>query len=102
MNRNDPKNYKKLNVPFENLADAQVALNSFYDAIYKARNKYKIANVTVICQISARADEKVGHALSTAHFGDGQESEGMISYALGEVQNARREMFEKIRESEQG
>jgi hypothetical protein len=97
MKFNDPKNYKKINVPFESLADAQTALEGFYEAIYKARNEYKIADVTVICQITAKAGDKAGHALSTAHFGDGQESEGMISYALGEVQNARRAMFENIR-----
>jgi hypothetical protein len=97
MNRNDPKNYARNSVPFESLADAQTALNKFYEAISKARDKYRIADVTTICQITAKAGDKAGHAMSTAHFGDGQESEGMISYALGEVQNARREFFEHIK-----
>lgn len=100
ITRYDPENYARNAVPHKDLKSAQENLSAFYEAINDARNKYRVVDVAVVVAMNITQKGKTGRALSTAYFGDGQEAEGMLSYALGEVQNSRRDMFKAIRNEE--
>lgn len=93
----DPDNYRKLCEPFASVDEANENVTAFWDAFYELRNKYRLADVTVVARINvvhASGDE--GDAVLTMHAGDSLRKEPMLAYAFGEAQAEREEQTAKL------
>jgi hypothetical protein len=82
--KNNFANYREMSKPFPSNADAETAIQSFYDAVEKARNEFHIADVHVITQVSISRDSREGMAMSSAHFGDSLQGALMCAWSLGQ------------------
>jgi len=67
MTTNDPENYRRCAEPFPTTEAANEALTAFFAEVKAARDKHRIADVVVLCEISHTVDgeEVRGGALSS-------------------------------------
>lgn len=101
----DPENYRKMCEPHATEEEANEAVQKFYEAVRKARQKYRIADVEIIVRVKARPseeNEKTGMFFSSAHFGSLLERVGMCAWAHGiatqELHDVMTEMAKKVKE----
>lgn len=66
----DPENYRRCSAPFLAAESANEALAAFFADVKAARDKHRISDVTVICEVS--------------HLIDGEEVLGSASSSLGD------------------
>ena len=92
QSHNDFANYVKMSQPFEDQGTAAQAINDFLDAVASARQAHRITDVVVI----VRCASSDGVVISSAHFGNSLESEGMLAYALGKETERRREAIARM------
>jgi len=63
----DPSNYRKMSAPFDSLADANAALVAFFKDVAELRQKHRISDVLVLCEISHMiGNEEVRGSASTS------------------------------------
>lgn len=101
----DPENYRKMCEPHATEEEADDAVQKFYEAVRKARQKYRIADVEVIVMVRVRdseENEKTGKFFSSAHFGNQLERVGMCAWAHGmatqEFYDVMNEFAKKVKE----
>lgn len=85
--KNDPKNYEKMSAPHESPEAAQVAMDGFFDAVRRARQKYRIADVLVVLATNAKGAD--GQTQSLATYGQYGNSAASVPLALHVVSQER-------------
>lgn len=86
--KSDPKTYREMSVPFENSAEANEALQDFFNAVEVARKENHIQDVHVIVKVNIANGESEGTAMSSAHFGNTLEGAVMCAWGLGREQES--------------
>lgn len=85
--------YEKAAVPFADREAANKALDEFFAELYELRNKYRLANVSVVIRDSISGE---GAFLVNAHFGNQVELEGMAAYLYGQAVKERQATMSKL------
>lgn len=49
--KNDPANYRRMSEPFRSGEEANEALSAFFDEVQAARERHRIADVVVLCEV---------------------------------------------------
>jgi hypothetical protein len=88
--KNDPKHYREISVPFETMAAGNTALAAFFRDVEAARDKHRIPDVTVICEIAHTLDGEEVRGSASASFGDGARVITMLAREYG-AEQARHE-----------
>ena len=96
MNGNDPKNYRKVSEPFENVEKADQATKTFYEMVYDLRNEAKITDVHIITRISIDIDGEEKTCISSAHFGNSVYARQMCAWGLRKSMEESDQMVKDI------
>jgi hypothetical protein len=87
----NPKLYRKMLEPVP-MAEAEENVKQFWEEVYALREKYRIADVHVICKLFVLAEDgREGAVQVDMHAGSENESEGMTAWAFGRAA-AQRQM----------
>jgi hypothetical protein len=70
MKINDPKKYREMSVPFATTEEANAALNAFFEDVKAAREKHRISDVVVLCEISHKIDDEEVRGGAFTSLGD--------------------------------
>lgn len=93
----DQENYYQLSKPFDSPAEAEAAVEAFWQELYALRNKHKLPDVYVILAIPIRyEDGDVGNVMARLHAGDELRAESMVAWAFGREGAMRQERTAKI------
>ena len=82
--------YYKASKPFETREQANEAISGFYNEVYELRNKYGIANVSIVIKDTIAG---TGGAMSCAFFGNSIENEAMMAYGYGQAVKERQSVI---------
>jgi hypothetical protein len=94
---NDPVNYHELNKGFPTQEEAQAAINGFWDEFYALRNKYRLADVSVVVRVPIQdQSEGVGDCLLTLHAGSELHEESMLAWAYGQAAQRRQDRLLRL------
>lgn len=85
---NDPATYRRLSEPFPSQAEAEKELDSFYEGVRALREKHRIRDVSLVCQVSAVTDSGEIELAGIRHLGDQHREVGMLAWALGKAEEA--------------
>lgn len=98
MKRDDSGLYAELAVPFADATEADDALKAFFDDVYAARVKHRIADVQVIVQVStARASGGSQHGMASAYYGDPMANKlPLIARVYGEARQEHEEVLGQL------
>lgn len=88
--KDDPKHYREISVPFASSEDANVALHAFFSEVEAARNKHRIADVVVLCEVSHELDGHEVRGSASSSYGDSSRVVEIVARAYGS-ESARHE-----------
>lgn len=88
--RNNPKHYREMSHPFPSTDDANAALSAFFSDVEAARNKHRISDVVVICEVSHDLDGEEVRGAASASYGDSARFVTMLAREYG-AESARHE-----------
>ena len=91
---NNPARYRRMCEPHESLDAANAAVQKFWEAVEKAREEYRIADVTVLAEVVYGEDE--ARAQADLHLGSSLQRLPMIARAYGQVREAYDQMVTRI------
>lgn len=82
--KNDPTLYRKLNIPFASIEEANAATEGFADDLRAIREKWKIPDVYCVARIIATDEEgNEGDSFIRLHNGSTFYALPMVAYAYG-------------------
>lgn len=89
--KSNPKLYRELSEPFASAADANTALDAFFQGVEELRKQHRFANVYVIVCASMQGDtaDDEQEWQASCHYGDGLRAEAMTAWAYGREQGRR-------------
>lgn len=88
--KNDPKHYREISTPFDTVEAGNAALRDFFADVEIARNKHRIPDVTVLCEISHVLDGEEVRGSASASYGDSGRMLQMLAREYG-AEQARHE-----------
>jgi hypothetical protein len=94
---NDPKHYEEISHPYVSKSAADEALDSFFDEVSKARDKYKIADVQVIAMVSFMRNGKQMRkitGISSLYLGYELNAAQMCQWGLTQAVSRQRKVIE--------
>lgn len=94
--KNDPKHYREISTPFETVAAGNAALVAFFRDVETARDKHRIPDVTVLCEIAHTLDGEEIRGSASASFGDSSRVVTMLARAYGAEQQHHEERLALI------
>lgn len=86
----DEAEYRRCAEPFGTREEASAAISAFFEEVYAARKKHKVANVVVGVRDSV---EEVGTIMSSASYGDSLVHESLCAYLYGQASSDRQAMI---------
>lgn len=89
----DPGNYRRLSEPFPSFADAEAAVNGFWDELYELRNKWRIADIVMAMSVPLvenGAETKIVMILSA---GSSAERLPLVAQAFGQIKEEHDELL---------
>lgn len=89
--KNDPKHYREMSMPFESVEAGNAALAAFFEDVKAARDKHRIADVAVLCEISHALDGDEVRGYASSHYGDSARQIMMLARAYGAEQQRHEE-----------
>lgn len=87
---NNPKHYREMSHPFPSTDDANAALSAFFADVKAARNKHRISDVVVICEVSHDFEGEDVRGSASASYGDSARFVAMLAREYG-AESARHE-----------
>lgn len=93
---NDPGNYAKMSVPFENADAANEALAKFFEEIDGIRKKYKIPDVLIVTKGDIVCEEGTGSFMQYSNFGNSVNILPMAAYVYGRAEQEHKEIIYKL------
>lgn len=97
MNKNDPDNYREMSAPFASPEEADAALRAFADEFYALRNKYRIADILAVVNVSIRyEDGRVGEVVTRSYYGNEHKAESLAAWSMGYEQSERQARIAKV------
>lgn len=90
MKINDPKKYREMSMPFETTEEANAALKAFFEDVKTAREKHRISDVVVLCEISHKIDDEEVRGGASTSLGDSARVLVMLAREFG-AEQARHE-----------
>lgn len=97
MTEHNPKLYREMSEPHENMEALNAALGSFFDDVAELRKKHKLRDVVFIVNTSyvAKDGEEIDGGVHGS-FGNSLNHESMLAHTLGLVQANRQESIAKM------
>lgn len=83
---NDPKHYREISVPFDTAESGNTALAAFFRDVQAARDKHRIPDVTVLCEISHTLNGEEVRGSASVSFGDSSRVVTMLAREYGAEQ----------------
>ena len=96
MKTDDPSKYREISKPFVDGNEANQAITQFVNDVQAAREKHRIPDVVILCEISHLLDEVEVRGHSSASFGDSSKTLTMIARAYGSEQTKHEQMLQVI------
>ena len=87
---NDPAHYRRMSEPFETVEQSNEALAAFFADVRSARDKHRIAEVVVLCEISVVVNNEEIRGSAMAQHGDSARMLTMLAREFG-AEQARHE-----------
>lgn len=85
--RRDPKLYRELSVPFENVTAADAAWVAFEQELHELRKKHRIRDLVYVAQFPVAFEDGEEHDCTiVGHYGDGMKKANLFAYAAGQSQ----------------
>lgn len=81
---NDPGLYRRMSEPFDDAAESNAALSSFFEAIEKLREEHGIPDVLVLCEVNVMIDGAETRGSARLMRGDSSAFLPMIARVYGE------------------
>jgi len=94
--KSDLKTYRELSKPFDSQAEAQTAINAFWEDLSKIRKQHGIADI--VCTVAGAymdGDEEAAYG-TFCEFGDVNLHEGLAAHTLGMIQAERQARIGKF------
>lgn len=96
MTVNDPENYAKMSIPFENEEKANESLRLFYEEVSASRKKNNISDVLIVVKDSAiNPSGEIGVFMADLYCGNGLNKEAISAWAYGQSVAERKELIGK-------
>jgi hypothetical protein len=95
----DPANYRRNSEPFATVDDSNEALMAFFDEVSTARDRHRIVDVAVLCEVMVLVDGKEVCAQARIFLGDSARSLPMIAREFGAAQQRYEDEIASIVES---
>ena len=93
MTRNNPALYRRLSEPFPSIEAANSALVAFFADVEAARERHRIADVTVLCEVSHVLEGEEVRASASGMMGDSARVLPMIAREFGAAQQRHKEQI---------
>lgn len=94
--KNDPKHYREISAPFDTVDAGNTALSAFFRDVEAARNKHRIPDVTVLCEVSHMLDGEEVRGGASSSFGDSARVLTMLAREFGAEQQRHEEKLSLI------
>lgn len=91
MKKNDPANYRRNSEPFQEIQQANEALAAFFEDVRIARDKHRIADVVVLCEIAHTLDGEEVRGSASSYLGDRGRVLPIIAREFGAAQQRHEE-----------
>lgn len=86
MTRNDPAAYRRLSEPFLTLDAANESLAAFFEAVRLARERHRISDVAVLCEVSHVIEGEEVRGGAQSFMGDSARVLPMLAREFGAAQ----------------
>lgn len=96
MSNNDPAHYRRMSEPFHDAVSANDALAAFFEDVKAARDRHRIADVVVLCEVSYSLDGDEVRGSARCTHGDSASVLPMLAREFGAEQAAHQERIAKI------
>lgn len=93
---NDPANYRRCSEPFPTVEAANEALLAFFEEVRAARDRHRIADVLVLCEVSHVLDGEEVRGSAFAQHGDSARALPMLAREFGAAQQRHEEQIALI------
>ncbi len=94
--KNDPKHYRDISGPFETIEAGNAALAAFFRDVETARDRHRIPDVTVLCEIAHVLDGEEIRGSASVSFGDNSRVVTMLAREFGAEQQRNEERLALI------
>ena len=82
----DPENYAKMCVPHASIEEAEAAWRGFWEAVYEARNKFRIQEAVVVGELSWKEpDGEAVTSIISGKMGSDVNALSMMASAYGRM-----------------
>jgi hypothetical protein len=84
--RNNPAHYRRMSEPFPSADEANEALAAFFADVRAARDRHRIADVVVLCEVSHTLDGEEVRGAADSFMGDSARALPMLAREFGAAQ----------------
>lgn len=89
----NPKLWREMQEPHESIEAANNASKAFYEELGVLREKYRMADVLVVCRVRVAIDGDEREALTPTFYGEWIRAESMAAYAYGHYASERQKQI---------